>query len=556
LFVAGNDSRLTEQEALEEIKQICDQLKRLYERIPSRGSAQGTIQALLDSCKTSSNTQLMLKPPPGGGGASPKLNSFVDKSTNTNFIDNDFTNITTINHLCAKIMITDESDKQIHCNNNYSSNNINLVEADLTKSCHKSNNTAHVFIVKTESNGGVVNNRTADSDSDCRRCGCCCGRSKKGGEHCLHHTTTKKCDGCDSKNSELDKITGCDYNQIKCNIKCSNTLTNNICNNNNNNTNNNNNNNNNSCNNKPTGDVVNDKIDLQLATIKGNDSENSSIDQNNSNLNLNELEFECMCSSSCDEDLYNDFKDNCDIALDPRELRTALSDLRKSQNTNLNYSTNFNSNKYSSDFRIRGSSGYSNRRQPNFESCDNIYYGNSSSYQKQVYNNHFMNKYLSTSNVEAGNSLYTSASTSQITTNETVLLNRKTSNKCSDKQNLRASKSEESALVLGESIIHIPPPTTRMGSIKSTTTHPASKELGTLSNLIIAKNLREHGVTDLRKHAKPKPSTSEPSSSSSSGKALSKSEEQLDMGKRKKSPEKRLVIDLNDRSKYTEEVSV
>ncbi|XP_052859946.1 uncharacterized protein LOC128267196 [Anopheles cruzii] len=63
-----NEGRLTETEAAEELKQLYTQLQRLYERIPQRGAAILTVASLMEACRCST-----LKPPALGalGAASP-----------------------------------------------------------------------------------------------------------------------------------------------------------------------------------------------------------------------------------------------------------------------------------------------------------------------------------------------------------------------------------------------------------------------------------------------------------------------------------------------------
>ncbi|XP_058123474.1 uncharacterized protein LOC131294630 [Anopheles ziemanni] len=100
----ANEGRLTETEALEELKLLYTQLQRLYERIPQRGAAILTVSSLIEACRSTS-----LRPPPAIGApsplkaiqtdggptvgaansASPSAASAVvrlDKSTNTNTI--------------------------------------------------------------------------------------------------------------------------------------------------------------------------------------------------------------------------------------------------------------------------------------------------------------------------------------------------------------------------------------------------------------------------------------------------------------------------------------
>uniref|UniRef100_A0A182VIR7 G-protein coupled receptors family 3 profile domain-containing protein n=1 Tax=Anopheles merus TaxID=30066 RepID=A0A182VIR7_ANOME len=62
----ANEGRLTETEALEELKLLYTQLQRLYERIPQRGAAILTVASLMEACRTTS-----LRPPPALGAPSP-----------------------------------------------------------------------------------------------------------------------------------------------------------------------------------------------------------------------------------------------------------------------------------------------------------------------------------------------------------------------------------------------------------------------------------------------------------------------------------------------------
>ncbi|XP_058829415.1 uncharacterized protein LOC131688858 [Topomyia yanbarensis] len=87
---AANEGRLTEEEATEEIKELYNQLQRLYDRIPQRGVAVATIASLMETCKNPS-----LKPPPPTGGtmkaimaASESRKPKLDKGTNTNTLPN------------------------------------------------------------------------------------------------------------------------------------------------------------------------------------------------------------------------------------------------------------------------------------------------------------------------------------------------------------------------------------------------------------------------------------------------------------------------------------
>lgn len=107
----GTDLRLSENETLEEIRQLSSQLQRLYERAPPRGVALATLSALLETCRTSH--PLTLKPP-----ILAKVNdshiTHHDKSTNT---DTNLAHVQqTISNGCAKITITDESGSSLNDN--------------------------------------------------------------------------------------------------------------------------------------------------------------------------------------------------------------------------------------------------------------------------------------------------------------------------------------------------------------------------------------------------------------------------------------------------------
>ncbi|KAL9699146.1 hypothetical protein quinque_002587 [Culex quinquefasciatus] len=131
-FTSMNEGRLTEEEATEEIKQLYNQLQRLYDRIPQRGTAIATLAALMETCKNVS-----LKPPPTivpkAIMPAPQENGLirVDKSTNTNSIPNGKFGSNT------RITITDDSDH--HLNNNHrsidNSSNFNLDSLQLKCMC-------------------------------------------------------------------------------------------------------------------------------------------------------------------------------------------------------------------------------------------------------------------------------------------------------------------------------------------------------------------------------------------------------------------------------------
>lgn len=78
---------MTEQEALDEIRDLFNQLQALRDRVPHRGTAVVTISTLLDHCKLNSNQPSSLMPPPSSTSLALKRSNAsqcVDKSTNTN----------------------------------------------------------------------------------------------------------------------------------------------------------------------------------------------------------------------------------------------------------------------------------------------------------------------------------------------------------------------------------------------------------------------------------------------------------------------------------------
>lgn len=126
-----SDGRLTEQEALDEIRELCNQLQHLRERVPARGTAYSTLSSLLDNCKPASNC-LSLKPPPTTTGAGKKQTAimnnncasaapvnvieFSDKSTNTNTTGEErwLLHPNQANGgACTRISITDDCDNRI-----------------------------------------------------------------------------------------------------------------------------------------------------------------------------------------------------------------------------------------------------------------------------------------------------------------------------------------------------------------------------------------------------------------------------------------------------------
>lgn len=138
---------MSENEAIEEIKQLAKQLQNLYERIPQKnGPATNVILTLLDICRTAhaqtTNNAVTLKPPDLPHEQTKQLNRCngncgVDKETNTSF-----------ENLVCK-MISDKCDNHVKgkCSNknkcceannktiNYSSNSINFDNLQLKCIC-------------------------------------------------------------------------------------------------------------------------------------------------------------------------------------------------------------------------------------------------------------------------------------------------------------------------------------------------------------------------------------------------------------------------------------
>ncbi|XP_021699568.1 uncharacterized protein LOC23687899 isoform X2 [Aedes aegypti] len=214
----ANDSRLTDEEAIEEIKQLHIQLQHLYERIPQRGIAITTITCLIDICKNSS-----LKPPPTIGGvkaimAAPDKTSqtHIDKSTNTITLPNGTYSSEGFNHPDARIMITDDYD---HSNRSIDNSKFNLDSLQLKCMCSEAEveDEAEPKCECHRSEGGLVhscyNTVSSFKHSDCcdsgrailvkqnselvlSSSGCCSGASQ-------HGSGTHPANTCSSKFSEL-----------------------------------------------------------------------------------------------------------------------------------------------------------------------------------------------------------------------------------------------------------------------------------------------------------------------------------------------------------------
>ncbi|XP_053686879.1 uncharacterized protein LOC128736421 [Sabethes cyaneus] len=165
-----NEGRLTEEEATEEIKELYNQLQRLYERIPQRGMAVVTIACLMETCKSSS-----LKPPHPllatkikAITAAPECtNSTVDKSTNTSTMIPNGNYGIGMNQSQTKITITDDldpNDRSID-NRNFNLDNLQLKcmcseeEVQTSCECHS------VAVINSFNNAGCNFKHTDCCDS-------------------------------------------------------------------------------------------------------------------------------------------------------------------------------------------------------------------------------------------------------------------------------------------------------------------------------------------------------------------------------------------------------
>lgn len=121
-FFAGTE-KLTDQEALEEIKALRNEIQRLLERSPHNGAAISTISALLEAFRQPKANQLAVMPatqslqPPKVNGIG--VTKTHDKSINTDTID--WKDVTSIH----RITITDEGEKRISTNSSNNTNNNN-----------------------------------------------------------------------------------------------------------------------------------------------------------------------------------------------------------------------------------------------------------------------------------------------------------------------------------------------------------------------------------------------------------------------------------------------
>lgn len=147
---------MNEHEALEEIKQLINQLQRLYDRIPQRGAATNVILTLIDVCKGSSsnNNQLAIKSAPQAP-LKPICDS-TDKETNTSIESLVWQRQLQAANGC-QFIISDNCDNQIvkanskSCSEkiNCSSNSINYENLKLPCMCSSDSSIPDEFPMET-----------------------------------------------------------------------------------------------------------------------------------------------------------------------------------------------------------------------------------------------------------------------------------------------------------------------------------------------------------------------------------------------------------------------
>jgi hypothetical protein len=148
-FFPGADNRLSENEAVEEIKQLAKQLQSLYDRIPQRGPATNVILTLLDICRAAQNSSggMTLKPPPlpQPHEQAPKLSICngsscgVDKETNTSFDNLAWQQLHDSN---CRFLISDKCDNDNH---------LSVKECSHKSKCCEANNTTKTINCSTSS---------------------------------------------------------------------------------------------------------------------------------------------------------------------------------------------------------------------------------------------------------------------------------------------------------------------------------------------------------------------------------------------------------------------
>lgn len=134
-YKIGSDNRLSENEAVEEIKQLAQQLQKLHDRIPQKSSATNVILTLLDICRTAQQQNAVTGKPQLQYESKKQQSSQETKMLSKNFIDKE-TN-TSFENLVTCCRISDKCDNQSSCNRQ---NNMNNKKKGRSKCCEVANN--------------------------------------------------------------------------------------------------------------------------------------------------------------------------------------------------------------------------------------------------------------------------------------------------------------------------------------------------------------------------------------------------------------------------------
>lgn len=179
---AGADNRLSENEAVEEIKQLAKQLQSLHDRIPQRGPTTNVILTLLDICRAAQTPNaLTLKPPlqPHEQALKPSMcnsNTFgggVDKETNTSY---DNLMWQQLNDASCRFMISDKCDNRLSVKDKCSHK---------SKCCEANNTTT------------TINCSTSSINFDNLQLQCMCSSDNNS----LDEYPTDDCDNCSASHS-------------------------------------------------------------------------------------------------------------------------------------------------------------------------------------------------------------------------------------------------------------------------------------------------------------------------------------------------------------------
>lgn len=211
---------MTENETLDEIRQLCNQLQRLHERAPPRGVALATLSALLETCRTSH--PLTLKPP-----IVAKVNdshiTHHDKSTNTD------TNIahmqhTTSNGCAAKITITDETGNDNQVKHRQSSI-INKIVVD--GSGGVGGEQCVTFCADSDNKNSEENQSTSNLNYENLKLQCMCSSFDQSFDDYTELCNCSKTKSLDLKCQQCNKI--CKQSKMKCCHNDNNVNNSNLC---------------------------------------------------------------------------------------------------------------------------------------------------------------------------------------------------------------------------------------------------------------------------------------------------------------------------------------